>query len=399
MKHPLLFLFVLTLSTNSLYSGELRVYPPEVQLVGPKASQQLIVVVEEDQRIIGDQTKKAKYTSSAPQVVAVDPEGKVKAIGDGDAMITASIDGKQASTKVRVSQAKSTPTPSFRNDIVPIFTRSGCNSGACHGALAGKGGLKLSLRGYDPERDHFVLTRQALARRVNEQEPEQSLLLKKATRQMAHGGGERFGEDSVEYQTLIDWIQSGAKAPTPEDAKLQRIEVFPKTALLKPKDTLQVLVRAWYSDNSSRDVTQRSRFGSSEDLVAGVNESGTVTVNGNGEAAITIGYGTQVATIPITSPFANKIASDVFGKSPRNNFIDELVLRKLQLLNLPPSEQSNDFEFIRRLSLDLMGILPTSEEVNQFVKDTSKDKRTKLIDRLLERPEFVDYWTYKWSDM
>src|SRR5262249_26979994 len=158
----------------------------------------------------------------------------------------------------------------------------GCNSGACHGALAGKGGMKLSLRGYDPESDHFVVTRQASARRIDRQQPSDSLLLKKPTRKLAHGGGKRFEDDSNDYKLLLNWIAVGANGPKETDARLARLEVLPTAALLKPKDTIRVVVRAWYSDGRAEDVTRWAKFSSSEDLVTGVNDEGIITVAGSG---------------------------------------------------------------------------------------------------------------------
>jgi len=289
--------------------------------------------------------------------------------------------------------------PSFRNDVIPLLTRAGCNSGACHGALAGKGGMKLSLRGYDPEADHFVLTQQALSRRVDQQDPANSLMLRKPTRKVAHGGGRRFEEDSPEYEVLLNWIKAGAKGPAADDPRLARLEVTPRSVVAKLKDEIRVNVKAWYSDGRSKDVTRWARFGSTEELVAAVNEEGVVTVAGNGETAITVGFGNLVATMSIASPYPNQLAEAVYEASPKNNFIDEYILCKLRALNLPPSGQASDAEFIRRLYLDAAGILPTPEEVKKFLDDKSPDKRTKLIDAVLERPEFVDYWSYKWSDV
>ena len=295
--------------------------------------------------------------------------------------------------------AQAADVPSFRNHVIPIMTRVGCNSGACHGALAGKGGLKLSLRGYDPDGDHFVLTRQAQARRVDRTEPEKSLMLLKATRTLPHGGGRKIIADDDDYQIILDWIKAGAIAPQPTDAKLLRIEVLPKSAVLVPKSEIAVKVRAFYSDAKVEDVTRWSRFGCSDEDVAKVTEEGKVTVAGNGEASITIGFGTVVSTMTITAPFANKVADTVYASSPKHNGIDERVLQKLKALRIPPSAQCSDGEFIRRVCLDAAGILPTPDEVAKFLADTSNDKRAKLVDRLLERPEFVDYWSYKWSDL
>ena len=180
---------------------------------------------------------------------------------------------------------------------------------------------------------------------------------------------------------------------------IQRLEVLPAAAVLKPKDTLQVLVRAWYSDGHSEDVTRWAKFNSSEDLVATVDADGKATVAGYGEAAITVWYSNLVAANRIASPLPNAVDPKVFAAAPRNNFIDDLVLKKLESLHIPPSPSCDDAEFIRRAYLDAAGILPTPDEARKFLADPAPDKRAKLIDALLERPEFVDYWAYKWSDL
>ena len=391
---------ILVLFVPAMVRGDtLRLYPSDMSLAGPKASQVLVLLAEDKGLVIADRSKGAKFASSNPNVAIVE-DGKVQAVGDGNAIITAkAADGKEATAKVSVSGTRQTPSPSFRNHVVPILTRMGCNSGACHGALAGKGGLKLSLRGYNPEADHFVLTRQASSRRVNGSEPEKSLMLLKATRSMPHGGGRRFETGDSDYQFVLDWIKAGAKAPELSDARLDRIEVLPRAAVLRPGSELRVIVRAWYSNGRVEDVTRWSRFGSSDEDVAKVTEEGKATVAGHGEASITVGFGSVVSTMTIAAPFPNMVPESVYAASPRHNGIDEHVLKKLQALRLPPSPTCSDGEFIRRAYLDAAGILPTPGEVERFVADPAKDKRSRLIDALLERSEFVDYWSYKWSDL
>ncbi len=259
--------------------------------------------------------------------------------------------------------------------------------------------MKLSLRGYNVEADHFVLTRQARGRRIDRQEPARSLVLRKPTLAMSHGGGQKIEVGSTDYQLLVDWIAAGAPGPKADGPRVERIEVFPPAALLKPNDALQVLVRAWYTDGSARDVTSWAKFSSSEDLVAGVDADGRVKVTGHGEAAITVWFSNFVAANRITSPLPNVVEAKTFAVSPRQNFIDEHVLRKLQKLNLPPSPSCTDAEFIRRAFLDAAGILPKPEEVRAFLDSKDPQKRAQLIDAVLERPEFVDYWAYKWSDL
>jgi hypothetical protein len=377
----------------------LQVFPAEVTLTGPHSRQQLILLAKEGGQFTGDLTGRAKFTTSNPAVATVDETGIVQPVGDGEAMIVADHNGQRAAARVRVAKVKEPFAWSFRNHVIPMMTKIGCNSGACHGALAGKGGFKLSLRGYDPAADHFVMTRQALGRRVDKLEPARSLVLLKPTMAVSHGGGQKIDVGSPDYQVLADWIASGAPGPRPEDVRIQRLEVMPPTAVLKPKDTLQVLVQAWYSDGHSEDVTRWVKFNSSEDLVAAVDAEGKVRVAGHGEAAITVWYSNLVATSRIASPFPNKVDTRVFATAPRHNYVDDLVLKKLEALHIPPSSPCTDPEFIRRAYLDTAGILPTPEEVRKFVADPAPDKRAKLIDVLLERPEFVDYWAYKWSDL
>jgi hypothetical protein len=394
---PALFLFCLTL--NPVRAAELQVLPAQCTLTGPHGSQRLLVVAADVGQVVGDLTELAKFTSSNPAVAAVDETGNVQAVGDGEAVITATHDGKQATAKVQVVQSKEPFTWSFRNHVIPMMTKMGCNSGACHGALAGKGGFKLSLRGFAPSVDHFVMTRQAQGRRIDKLEPNRSLLLLKPTRTIPHGGGQKLTPGEPDYQLLADWIAAGAPGPRDQDPRIQRLEVFPPAALLKPKDNLQVLVRAWCSDGHAEDVTRWAKFSSSEELVAGVDSEGGVTVSGYGEAAVTVWFSNLVAACRIVSPLPNAVDPKVFAAAPRRCYIDELVLKKLEALHIPPSPPCTDAEFIRRAYLDAAGILPTIEETQKFLADSSPDKRARLIDALLDRPEFVDYWAYKWSDL
>jgi hypothetical protein len=386
-------------SVASSARADAVVVPANTVLVGPGATQRLLVLQKDAGKIVGDRTGQAKFGSSNPAVATVDESGIVRAVGDGEAIISATAGGMSGTATVKVTGMKQPAVPSFRNHVIPMMTKIGCNSGACHGALAGKGGLKLSLRGYAPSVDHFVLTRQANGRRVDLLDPAHSLMLLKPTMAVPHGGGQKLEPDSADYHVIADWIANGAPAPKEEDARIQRLEVFPPEAVLKPQDHLQVLVRAHYSDGHSQDVTHWVKFNSNEDLVATVDTEGKVTVAGHGEAAITIWYSNLVATARIVSPLPNQLDPAVFTKAERKNAIDDLVLKKLAALRIPPSPLCTDAEFIRRAYLDATGTLPTPDEVAKFASDKSLDKRAKLIDALLEKPEFVDYWTYKWADL
>ncbi len=289
---------------------------------------------------------------------------------------------------------------SFRHDVLPVISKAGCNSGGCHGALAGKGGFRLSLNAYDPASDHYNITREMRGRRVEFSDPARSLFVIKPTAAVRHKGGKVLHEDSADYQLLVKWIQQGAPGPTDADVNLARVELSPGNSRLKKGDSQQLKVTAHFSDGTRRDVTSWARFSSTDASVAIVDEpTGKAEVVGFGQGAITAWYSGQIAIARITSPWPNKIADAVFNKAPKRNFIDERVLAQLRQLNLKPSPPCTDSEFIRRAHLDVIGVLPTPAETKAFLASTAKDKRDKLIDQLLARPEFIDYWTYRWADL
>ena len=376
---------------------ELRLLPNDVALIGKGATQRLLVVKMEDLVVVAERTAEAKFTSSNPAIVKVDETGVLEAIADGSSTITAQVGGSSAKLEVNVQGVGGQKPVSFVNDLLPLFTKAGCNSGACHGALVGKGGLKLSLRGFNPEADHFVLTRQAQGRRIDRADPARSLFLLKPSGQMKHGGGQKVDADSEDYALLRRWISEGAVGPKEDDAKLVRLEVFPSQVRLKPEESVRPVVRAVYSDGVKREVTRWARLGSTDENVAIVETDGKVVGKGNGEAALTVGFGGQVALATLTSPFPN--AESPAASYARSNFIDDAVNAKLRSLRLPASSGCTDREFIRRAHLDVTGTLPTPEEIEKFLADSTANKRAKLIDKLLDSSAYVDYWTYKRADL
>ena len=380
-------------------AGGLTILPEEIVLRGQGSRQQLLVERRDGKVYLGDVTAGAAFTSSNPSVVTVDASGTVTALADGRAIISARHGAHTATTIVEVERAFAPYAPTFRNHVIPVLTKAGCNSGPCHGAAAGKNGFKLTLRGYDPELDYLTLTRHAAARRIDKVEPARSLMLLKPTLAVAHGGGKRFVAGSPEYRVLAQWIASGVPAPEEWDPVLTRLEVFPPEVRLQPGDNQRMLVRAHFSDGHAEDVTRWAKFASSDGAVASVGEDGLVKVEGAGEAAVSAWYLSRLVTARITSPFAHRFDPAVYTRAPRANFIDALVLAKLEELNIEPSPLTSDAAFLRRAYLDAAGILPTPDEVRSFVADTRADKRARVIDALLERSEFVDYWAYKWSDL
>lgn len=289
--------------------------------------------------------------------------------------------------------------PSFRNQVQPILAKFGCSTGACHGAAAGQGGFKLSLLGYDHIGDHLMITHAANGRRVVLEDPSRSLLLLKATKTVPHKGGEKIKTGSREYGILADWIAHGAHGPNASDPDIQRIEISPAHATLKPGAMQPLKVTAFFDNGTTEDVTRWVKYTAGNNAVATVDDVGNVKVTGEGEGTITAWYLSRLSIATITVPFGQQVKAEAFAAFQPRNFIDERVIEKLRELNVPPSATCTDDEFIRRAFLDTLGILPTADEVRTFLADTSSTKRDALIDSLLKRPEFVDYWTYKWSDL
>jgi hypothetical protein len=376
----------------------LEILPGSVVLSGPKARQQLIVEQRCGESSIGQQADSLGWTSSDPSVVVIE-DGIAIAKGNGRAQITAKCNGQSAKADVIVKRFDEPFEWNFRNHVESVLAKAGCSSGACHGAQAGKKGFKLSLRGYDPIGDYASITRQARGRRIVPPDPGRSLLLTKPTGAVPHGGGLRLEVGSREYQVIAEWIAAGCPAPSEDDPLLERLEILPASAVLEPEKTQQLVVLAHFSDGHREDVTRWAKYTATNQSVAQVDEEGSVRVMGYGEGAITAWYASQVVVATISSPYAQQIPETVFANAPRRNFIDELVLDKLKSLNLPPSPPASDAEFLRRAFIDTIGVLPTVEETRRFFDDDSADKRDRLIEALLKRPEFIDYWAYKWSDL
>jgi hypothetical protein len=388
--------FLLTAVTGQ--AAELVIYPTQIKLTGPAAKQSVILEQLNNNEPVGQVTKDVQWTTS-DQKIAIIKDGIVLPISNGTTTLTAKHGKQTATATITVEQFTTPYQVNFRHEVQAVLSKSGCNMGACHGALLGKNGFRLSLRGYDSEYDFQALTRQAQGRRVNPTDPARSLLLTKPTGAIPHKGGVRFDVDSPEYKTIVDWIAQGAPPPTDKDSSLVKLEMLPNRALLQPKQDQQLLVLAHYSDGHVADVTRWAKFTSNVESVVTVDQQGIAKVTGSGQAAVSAWFASQLVVTPITVPYQQQIAPDVFTQSPRANLIDELVIKQLQRLNLPPSPMASDSEFLRRVFIDTIGTLPTVAEAEKFLADTSPSKREQLVDQLLSRPEFVDYWTYKWSDL
>ncbi|MBC7529077.1 MAG: DUF1549 domain-containing protein [Chthonomonadaceae bacterium] len=329
----------------------------------------------------------------------------------------AKISAPNASPKVKTPMPELAPV-SFVRDVAPILTRRGCNTGACHGAQFGKGGFKLSLAGFDPDLDHVNLVKQMRGRRVTLAEPAQSLFLTKPLMTVPHGGGIRFTPKDADYAVLLRWLKEGAKGPDATEPPLLSISVLPVERVVpRVSPAYPLKVTALYADNSTRDVTSHARINSLNDGIASATPEGVVKSNNYGQTSIMIRYGGFAAVSAVVVPYPSKSNGNATKTKPTkgkakakpplsssssvlsSHPIDLLVARKLTQLNLTPSSVCDDATFLRRVSLDLTGTLPALEETRAFLKDKSPDKRAKRIDFLLNRPEYADYWTLKWSDL
>lgn len=288
--------------------------------------------------------------------------------------------------------------PSFRQDVQPILTRYGCNSGACHGKLAGQNGFKLSLRGYAPELDHGWLTTDLHSRRIDYAVPEQSLLLRKATGQVPHEGGKRIEPGSAAHRVLVDWVRARTPGPDAKELDALRLEILPASRSIKPGETQSLKVNAHYPDGRVRDVTWLAQFFSNDVTTAAVTPDGIVTCMRPGEASVRAHFQGQVGVALFTAPYeSNAVAPEQFAAGA--NSVDTHVFAKLASLRIPPSPASDDAAFLRRASLDATGTLPAPDQARAFFADADPAKRAKLVDRLLDSPEFVDYWTLQLCDL
>jgi hypothetical protein len=288
----------------------------------------------------------------------------------------------------------------FERDIEPILTRAGCNAGACHGKARGQNGFALSLLGFDPASDHEAIVRGAFGRRVFPLLPQDSLLLRKATARVPHGGGLRLAPGSPAYETVLRWISTGMPRTPPDAPRLERLSIEPTEHRLARGKSFSLRVAAHFTDGSAEDVTDLAAFASSESALVTVDADGHVKAGSiPGEATILARFGGLFANCDVSIPLPGTIPAARYDSLPRSNFIDDLVWSKLHKLGLLPSTPASDATYLRRAYVDVIGRLPTSQEVREFLSDGSPEKRPRLVDHLLERPEYADHWANKWVDL
>jgi hypothetical protein len=375
-----------------------RVTPEAVRLQGPLASYSLLIDGETADGRVVDLTHTAHYESANSKIVVVTETGRIRGVADGTTTIRVGAMGWTLTVPVTMSGANQPQRFNFENDIVPLFSKFGCNASGCHGKAEGQNGFKLSVFGFDPAADHAALTKEARGRRVFPAAPEHSLVLAKASGQVAHGGGVRISRGSAEYETLRGWIAAGVPVGDPADPKVVSIRVEPHERLLAMHGQQQLRVIARYGDGREVDVTPHARFQSNNDGLAGVDARGLVTAGESpGDVAVMAAFMNAVDTFRAVVPRPERI--DRYPAVPENNFIDTVVFRKLRKLNIVPSDLADDAEFLRRVYLDAIGTLPTADEARHFLADRRADRRARLVDDLLQRPEFADYWALKWCDL
>ncbi|MBI1347613.1 DUF1553 domain-containing protein [bacterium] len=374
-------------------SAEVRVTPERVTFTDAFARRQLVVATEGR-----DVTRQATYTSRSPQIVTIDAKGYAVPIANGTAEIEVKLGEQTVMVPVEVTGLDKVRPVDFATEVEPLLSRFGCNSGGCHGKASGQNGFKLSLFGFDTEFDYAALVKEGRGRRVFASSPEKSLLLAKATGQVPHGGGKRIEPGSEPYRMLLSWVQAGAPASAADSPRVINLRMSPGEQILQPDQTQQLVVLAEYSDGSQRDVTREAQYSSNLDVVAVVVDDGLVTANApTGEAAIMARYMGQVAVCTILRPQGAPLTS--IANFQPTNFIDDLAMQKWMKLGLHPSPVCDDATFLRRVTIDLCGRLPTTDETRAFLANMDTNKREQLVDRLLNSPDYPAYFALKWDSI
>jgi hypothetical protein len=396
----------LEVSANAAVDGKAAA---GLQLVGSRSGRQLVVTAVEPAgpgaERLRDATRDVRYRVEPPTLAAVTPGGFVTPQSDGSGTIVVEADGlPEARVPLAVERFGADAPVDFDTQVVPIFTKHGCNGGGCHGKSGGQNGFRLSLLGFEPGEDHEHLVHEARGRRISVLAPDLSLLLLKATAAVPHGGGKLIETGSPSYEIVARWIAEGGRPGSPQAPRVSRIEVFPTDRVMQPSDRQQLQVFAHLTDGSVEDVTRLSQFEVNAPELAAVDAAGLVTAAAraegpprSGTAAVMVRFQSQVAvfraTMPLETPATGMPAPESFVRT----FVDKHVLDRLVSLRLPPSPACDDATFLRRVTIDIAGRLPTLEESRAFLADGDPAKRDRAIDRLLESPDYADYFANKWS--
>lgn len=397
-------------AVNPVVAGDFQVSPATIQFDRNFEQAQLLVTRRDGPGAAleraEDLTTRASYASGDPSVAVVNPSGRVVAAGNGNTTVSVTIDGMTKPVEIIVSGVVGKPVVGFADQVLPVLSKAGCNAGACHASQHGKGGLKLSVFGFEPDNDHQQIVRDWMQRRLNFNEPARSLLLQKPTLAVPHGGGRRLDPSSVAYQILAAWIANGAPPRKADAPTVTRLAVTPTRRVGEPGFSQQLQVLATYADGKTRDVTTWAKFDSMDEGVATVTATGMVTAAGRGQAPIMVRFEGQAELAMVVVPYA---ASTDLTTWKSQNFVDELAVAKFRELGIPPSPLCDDATFIRRAYLDSIGTLPRSEVTLAFLDSNDPDKRRKLIDQLLGltgdpaldvyNDQYAASWSLKWADL
>ncbi len=374
----------------------LRPVPAAIEIDLPESTEQVLVFGKAADGREVDLTRQASYATTVPGIISTTPTGRITPLRDGATELIVMVGMQTARIPVQVRGVAAPPPIAFQRDIIPILTKAGCNSGGCHGKAEGQNGFKLSVFGYDAAADRQAIAFEGGGRRVFPPVPDQSLFLRKALAVVPHGGGKKFDAESRWHRRVRRWISEGMTLDDAAQVSMASIAVEPAHVTLTAFGSQQLRVTAVDSQGRFRCVTAEAEYQSNNDGIAGVDRDGLVAATDvPGEAAILVRYLGQVAVCRVTRPRA----AGEFVRPPEHNFIDRLVWDKLQQLRVPPSPPADDATFLRRVYLDAIGTLPTVDEVRRFLADGTPDKRQALIAALLNRPEYVDYWTQRWCDL
>ncbi len=375
----------------------IEILPSQIALETKRDFHHVMVFARFDDDTTRDVTSFAELKLTNPQLAKIEGDTLLP-LADGETELVVNYAGQSAKAPIKVVDAQKDRPVSFKLDVMPVFMRSGCNVGGCHGAARGKDGFRISLFGFDPDGDYVRITREMPGRRVNLAVPEESTILEKSLGKVPHSGNQCFEENSIYHKALLEWIKNGAPKDADDVAKVTGIEVYPKQCVMEGKgERQQINVRATYSDGTDRDVTHLAVFMSSNDPSAAVTKQGMVTSAERGESFILARFSTystvaQVIVIPDNLKYERP-------KLAENNYVDTLVDDKLDKLRIFPSGICSDQEYVRRVYIDVVGQLPTPEDVKGFVADASPKKRDALVDTLLQRKEFTEMWVMKWAEL
>ena len=375
----------------------LEVFPTEVVLDDARACAQLVITAWDAAGTPRDVTAEARLTPRNAELFDVN-NASLRPLRDGSGQLEINLGNITELVEVKVSGSATKRSIAFESQVLVALSKQGCNSGACHGSPSGKGGFRLSLRAFDAQLDGLTLTQEEFGRRINVLEPEKSLLLEKPLMKLAHGGGIQLRSHNAAYEVLRDWIAEGARLDAPETPRVTRLQIYPaeRRTLRAPHHRQQLAVIAHFADGRTEDVTRLASYASSNASVASVSEDGLVQGSRRGEAAILVRFLEHIQTLPLM--FVEDAADFQWPERQAHNEIDPLVDAKLKQLQYAPAELCTDAEFLRRVSLDVTGLLPKIEQTRAFLASQDSDKRSKLIDTLLEQPEFAKFWALKWGD-